>query len=72
MDNLRWLAVIRYRDGTSEEHRFDELCSLHDIVEHGQNFDKIAVIEITYARLTYTQRVQESLKHGGDNAKNGA
>ena len=35
---LRWNAVIKFKDGTLEDHAFEELEELHDIVERGPDW----------------------------------
>ena len=45
---VRWMAEISYRDGTpTAVIAFEELFELHDIVEHGPNWNTIERIVVT-------------------------
>jgi hypothetical protein len=48
-DNMehRWMAGIIYKNGTKETVTFEELEELHDIVEHGPDWNLIKRIEVT-------------------------
>ena len=53
---MRWHAVVTYRSKAgllTQEHGFEELAELHDIVERGPNWDCITNIVITIPRPTY-------------------
>ena len=52
---MRWHAVVTYRSKvglTQTVHEFEELAELHDIVEHGPNWDCITNIVITIPHPT--------------------
>ncbi len=47
----RWMAQISYRSGhPTSVVLFEEIADLHDIVEHGPDWNEIDEIVITYNR----------------------
>jgi len=50
---LRWKAVIEYRTDTGvshHEHYFEEVCDLHNIVEHGPDWNTMVCCTLTLNR----------------------
>jgi hypothetical protein len=46
----RWMAEILYRDGKIKVEAFEELYELHDIIEHGPDWNSIETITVTLNR----------------------
>jgi hypothetical protein len=46
----RWMAEIKYLDGTQTTVKFEEIEDLDEIVEHGTDWRTIDVIEIRLNR----------------------
>ena len=52
---MRWMAEITYRNGRKPLiEQFEELYQLHDIVEHGPDWNEIEQIIVTLNRSSAT------------------
>jgi hypothetical protein len=49
-EDYRWMAEILYRNGKVKVEGFEELYELHDIIEHGPDWNSIDHITVTLNR----------------------
>ena len=58
---MRWMAEITYRNGRKPLlEQFEELHQLHDIVEHGPDWNEIEQIIVTLNRSSATRTADMS------------